>query len=155
MNTRHGNTKALLYRVRPVAGSIPDPDKPEDWGLPVPVPGQYKKSDRFYNEKRRVLLVRHLFEQRGKNRKTDKTPNALKDYFYIDVPKYFFGAPEADGEDRTDFVARPLYTEDDVLTVQWTGHGNFSGWAETNTQMRAAGVASSVEAGGVVCAKWS
>lgn len=140
MNTN----KAILYKVKPVAGKIPDPGG--DWDLPNP-------DGTFYSPNRKVLLVRFAFPPRNKK---DQTPqDATKDYFYIDVPKHFFAKSTTDGEELGDFIANPIYNENDVLVVRWTGYGKYSGWIDTNVQMRGAGIGTVIEQGGVACAKWS
>jgi len=141
MNTN----KAILYKVRPVK---PIPPANGDWDL--------KPDGTFHKESdgpRKVLLVRHAFPPRFEK---DQSPqNATRDYFYIDVPKHFFAAATPDGGELGDFIANPIYKETDVLVVRWTGYGKYSGWIDTNVQMRGAGIGTVIEQGGVACAKWS
>lgn len=145
-------TRKLKYKVMPVKGHIPDPES-EDWNL---------KDGRFHktatNGPRKVLLVRHVFPTRGKKgEEVDLSPQDSRgDYFYIDVPKFFFAAATTDGGELGEFIASPLYKETDVLVVQWTGYGKYSGWVDTNVQQRGAGgIGGIIEQGGVACAKWS
>jgi len=83
--------------------------------------------------KRRMLQVQ--FPKRAKPRK-----------FYVDIPKHFF---DADGT----FTAKPPYEQGELIEIQWTGWGQFSGWIDINTQQRGAGG----EGGSSTsdCAKWS
>ena len=140
--------KALLYKVTPIENKIPDPAG--NWNLP-------DTKSRFYSADRKVLLVRHVFPRRGPKQETDTNlqDEAKGDYFYIDVPKHFFAQPADKGGDLGDFIANPIYTHTDVLVVQWTGYGKYSGWIDTNVQMRGAGIGTVIEQGGVACAKWS
>ena len=144
MNTN----KAILYRVKPIEGHIPDPADHDKWNLPD---GTFHKSSQ--SGERKVLKVRFVFPPRNG---LDQTPqDATKDYFYIDVPKHFFAKKTTDSEQLGDFIANPLYDKDDVLVVRWTGYGKYSGWVDTNVQMRGAGIGTVIEQGGVACAKWS
>jgi len=145
MNTN----KAILYKVKPIAGKIPPPTDQDKWNLPD---GTFHKSSQ--SGERKVLKVRFAFPPRNKK---DQTPqDSTKDYFYIDVPKHFFAQETKDGEVKLgDFIANPLYSEHDVLVVRWTGYGKYSGWIDTNVQMRGAGIGTVIEQGGVACAKWS
>ena len=144
-------SKQILYKVRPVAtDKIKIPEANGNWTLP--------EGSKYYDKNRRVLLVRHLFVKRPDASGNDRDPtpqNSTKDYFYIDVPKHFFGAADEDGGELGDFIANPAYKESDILVVQWTGYGKYSGWIDTTVQMRGAGIGSVIEQGGVACAKWS
>ena len=147
MNTN----KSRLYKVKPVA-PIPDSTAkgsyPNGWDLPE---GHYGYSA---EKARKVLKVRHVFPSRIKD--VDPSPqDSLDDFFYIDVPKHFFAENDSDSASKGDFIATPRYKETDVLVVQWTGYGKFSGWIDTNVQMRGAGIGTVIEQGGVACAKWS
>jgi len=149
MNLRNANSKALLYKVRPVKDHIPPPDA--DWTLPPDHP--------FYsstNKDRRVLLVQHIFERRN-GEKTSQVDEAKGDFFYVDVPEHFFAKVTEENKVRGDFIATPPYDENDILVVQWTGYGRYSGWIDTNVQMRGVGISAGGggQGGGVACAKWS
>ena len=137
-------TRKWLYQVKPIAEHIPEPNG--DWDLPD---GHYDHS-----ANRKVLKVRHAFPPRGKKgEEKDQSPqDSRKDFFYIDVPKHFFAA---DGDELGDFIANTLYKHTDILVIQWTGYGKYSGWIDTNVQMRGAGIGTVIEQGGVACAKWS
>ena len=74
-------------------------------------------------------------------------PNRTKPKkFYVDIPKHFF-----DGEGT--FTAKPAYEQGEMIEIQWTGWGQYSGWIDINTQQRGAGG----EGGSTTsdCAKWS
>lgn len=150
------NQKQLLYKVKPVkTDTIAIGGENSEFTLP-------NKSSRFYSADRRVLLVRHAFPGRkvrkgGELKNIDPSPQDSRkgDYFYIDVPKHFFATKTTDGAELGDFIANPPYKETDILVVQWTGFGKYSGWIDTNVQMRGAGIGTVIEQGGVACAKWS
>ena len=144
-------TKKWLCRVKPIEKHIPDPSS-EKWDL---ADGRFHKASK--NGARKVLLVRHAFPARGKKgEEKDLSPqDSREDYFYIDVPKHFFAVSTDDDGELGDFIANPLYKHTDVLVVRWTGYGKYSGWIDTNVQMRGAGIGAVIEQGGVACAKWS
>ena len=89
--------------------------------------------------KRKMLKVQ--FPNRRKQ--TDKGRGRA---FYVDIPKHFF-----DGEGT--FTANPPYDKGELIDIQWTGWGKYSGWIDINTQQRGAG-----GGGGDTtsdCTKWS
>ena len=65
--------------------------------------------------------------------------------FYIDIPKHFFNT-------KGTFVARPKYEQGELIDIQWTGWGQFSGWIDINTQQRGAGGGDDSTTD---CTKWS
>jgi len=149
-----------IYKVRPVTDKIPDKDG--SWDLST-----YQYADTMdvkaladkYGD-RKVLLVRPEYSRRRTKSsllegdgKYNANPSDQSDYFFIDVPNYFFDTSEV-GQ-LGDFSATPEYNSKDVLHIKWTGWGRHSGWIDLNVQQRGAGGGgtTTVEKGG--CAKWS
>lgn len=66
--------------------------------------------------------------------------------FYVDIPKHFFNT-------KGTFTAKPAYEQGELIEIQWTGWGQFSGWIDINTQQRGAGGGGDDST--TDCAKWS
>ena len=153
--------KQYIYKVKPVTDKIPDIDG--DWSLRYYQHGPKPKLADRYGD-RNVLLVKYYFPPRGKQHgnkpsveegdgEHDGNPTNKRDYFYIDVPKFFF--QKQSEEKLGDFIASPRYSPNDVLFIKWTGWGRHSGWIDLNVQQRGAGGGEATSVDGVACAKWS
>ena len=154
--------ESLIYKAKPIQGHIPTNDG--DWLL-----SKYQHTPAGINNEmlsakygdREVLLVKFVFPDRDKkdgllegDGEHKGSLSNKKDWFFIDVPKYFFSY-DSTTEKLGEFTATPEYTHKDVLHIKWTGWGRHSGWIDLNVQHRGAGGGTSSAPGEVACAKWS
>ena len=141
MNSRN-NIRSRTWKVEVTSGAkkevyVKGDDIPEGKSVGDPKPKTLGTiwSTPTKDAERRMLKVQFL---------KARNPRA----FYVDIPKHFF---DAEGT----FTATPPYEKGELIDIQWTGWGKYSGWIDTNVQMRGAGIGTVIEQGGVACAKWS